>query len=102
MRSADLDETQSHLCTAYDRGYIDKDGFSRLYREGVAIRKLTVAFIRSMVKPRSGVRDLGKRPPLSNQAWEIYERATGKPRPEMFRQPVDDDAPPPRNDEPPV
>src|SRR3990170_4335998 len=44
-----LDETQSHLCAAYDRGYLGKDQFARLYREGTAIRKLTVAFIRAMV-----------------------------------------------------
>lgn len=96
-----LDEAQSHLCAAYDRGYIDKDEFSRLYRDGVTIRKLTVAFIRAMVMPRSGVRDLGARPNFSNQVWEIYERVSGKPRPELFRQPVQE-APPPRNDEPPA
>jgi hypothetical protein len=37
-----LDETQSHLCAAYDRKYIDKDQFAKLYREGTEIRKLTV------------------------------------------------------------
>jgi four helix bundle protein len=57
-----LDETQSHLCAAYDRGYLAKDQFARLFSEGTAIRKLTIAFIRSMVLPQSGVKKLGKRP----------------------------------------
>lgn len=26
-----LDETQSHLCAAYDRGYVDKDAFAGLW-----------------------------------------------------------------------
>jgi hypothetical protein len=63
---------------------LDKEEFERLYREGTAIRKLTVGFIRSMVLTRGGVRTLGKRPTWSNQVWEIYERVTGQPRPEMF------------------
>ncbi len=79
-----LDETQSHLCAAYDRGYLDKEEFERLYREGTAIRKITVGFIRSMILPRGGVRTLGMRPNWSNQVWEIYERVTGQPRPAMF------------------
>jgi four helix bundle protein len=44
-----LDETQSHLCAAYDRSYLDKEQFGHLWREGVEIRKLTVAFIRAMI-----------------------------------------------------
>jgi four helix bundle protein len=96
-----LDETQSHLCAAYDRGYLDKEQFAKLFRDGTAIRKLTVGFIRSMIMPRGGVRRLGKRPSWSNQVWEIYERVTGKPRPPMFeatREPVGA----PRDDEPPI
>ncbi len=96
-----LDEILSHLCAAYDRSYLSKDQFAALYREGTAIRKLTVAFIRSMVLPRGGVRTRGKRPNWSEQVWELYERVTGKPRPPMFVQPVDD-VRPPRNDEPPM
>lgn len=96
-----LDETQSHLCAAYDRGYLDKDQFARLFREGTVIRKLTVAFIRAMILPRSGVRDLGKKPRLSNKVWEIYERVTGAPRPPMYRE-SHEQPPPPRNDQPPV
>src|SRR5438552_1815859 len=29
-----LNETQSHLCAAYDRGYIEKDAFGKLFQEG--------------------------------------------------------------------
>lgn len=97
-----LDETQSHLCAAYDRGYLDKAQFARLYREGTAIRKLTVAFIRAMILPRGGVRTLGKRPSWSNQVWEIYERVTGQRRPAMFEPPPPEVPVPPRNDEPPL
>jgi four helix bundle protein len=98
-----LDETQSHLCAAYDRGYLDKEQFAALFREGTAIRKLTVGFIRSMVLPRGGVRTRGSRPNWSAQVWELYERVTGQPRPAAFAvagggRPVL----PPRNDEPPV
>jgi four helix bundle protein len=97
-----LDETQSHLCAAYDRAYLDKERFAALYREGTAIRKLTVAFIRAMILPRGGVRTLGKSPTWSSRTWEIYERVTGKPRPAMFNQPDPEPALPPRNDEPPL
>jgi four helix bundle protein len=97
-----LDETQSHLYAAYDREYLSKDLFARLYREGTAIRKLTVAFIRAMVLPRGGVRTRSKSPSWSNQVWEIYERVTGKPRPEMWASTNDEAALPPRNDEPPM
>lgn len=79
-----LDETCSHLCAAYDRQYLSKDLFAELYGEGIEIRKLTVGFIRSMVLPRGGVRTQNRAKSWSNQVWEIYERVTGKPRPEMF------------------
>jgi four helix bundle protein len=97
-----LDETESHLCAAYDRRYLTKDQFATLFREGTAIRKLTVAFIRSMIMPRGGVRTLGKSPSWSSKTWEIYERVTGKPRPEMFNSPTPANFCPPRNDEPPT
>lgn len=92
-----LDETQSHLCVAYDRCYLAKDRFAALFRDGTSIRKLTVAFIRSMILPRGGVRNLGLRPKWSGEVWEIYERLTGKPRPERFRptsEPADNDEQP--------
>ena len=96
-----LDETQSHLCAAYDRQYLDKEAFADLFREGTAIRKLTVAFIRAMVMPRGGVRTLGKTPSWSSRVWEIYERVTGQPRPATFNEPAPEDPLPPRNDAPP-
>ena len=55
-----LDETQSHLCAAYDRACLSKDEFAGLFREGTAIRKLTVASIRSMVLMRGGREDAGE------------------------------------------
>ena len=97
-----LDETQSHLCAAYDRGYLDEEEFARLFREGTTIRKLTVAFIRSMVMTRGGVKTLGKRVSWSEQVWEIYERVTGERRPERFRTAEAAEEVVPRNDEPPV
>ncbi|HEY2881264.1 MAG TPA: four helix bundle protein [Pirellulales bacterium] len=96
-----LDETQSHLCAAYDRSYFDKEMFGRLWRDGIEIRKLTVAFIRAMILPRGGVRTLGKPVSWSNKVWEIYERVTGQPRPEMYQQLESAAALPPRNDAPP-
>ena len=82
-----LDETQSHLCTAYDREYLTKTEFGELFREGTEIRKMTVGFISSMVKPGSGVKHLRKVPSWTEQVWEMYERITGKPRPPLFQQP---------------
>jgi four helix bundle protein len=97
-----LDETQAHLCAAYDRGYLSKQQFAELYREGTAIRKLTVAFIRAMIMPRGGVRNLGRRTSWSSQVWEIYERVTGQRRPPLFESTRQEPQTPPRNDEPPV
>jgi four helix bundle protein len=82
-----LDETQSHLCTAYDREYLTKTEFGELFREGTEIRKMTVGFINSMVKPGSGVKHLRKMPSWTEQVWELYEQTTGKPRPPLFQQP---------------
>ena len=95
-----LDETQSHLVAAYDRGYLARNQYAALFREGTAIRKLTVAFIRAMIQPRGGVRTLGKPKSWSSQVWEIYERVTGKPRPPMFESTAEA-MKPPRDDEPP-
>lgn len=96
-----LDETQSHLTAAYDRGYLTKEKYAAMFREGTAIRKLTVGFIRSMVMPRGGVRTLGKQPSWSSQVWEIYERVTGKQRPELFAS-TREPAKAPRNEHPPM
>lgn len=97
-----LDETQSHLCAAYDREFISKETFAQLWSEGIEIRKMTVAFIRSMILPRGGVRTLGKPPTWSSRVWEIYERVTGQPRPSQFEPAPPENPLPPRNDEPPT
>ena len=85
-----LDETRSHLCTAYDREYLTKTEFGELFQEGTEIRKMTVGFISSMVKPGSGAKYLRKLPSWTEQVWELYERTTGKPRPAMFRKPEEE------------
>src|SRR5689334_19260907 len=33
-----LNETQSHLCAAYDRGYLERDDFGHLFQVGTEIR----------------------------------------------------------------
>jgi len=81
-----LNETQSHLCAAYDRQYLDRDAFGKLFQEGTEIRKMIVGFIRSMVMGGSGVKNMRKIKSWSEDVWEIYERVTGKPRPEFYRQ----------------
>lgn len=97
-----LDETKSHLCAALDRAYVDRDAFTQLWNEGVEIRKMAVAFIRAMILPRGGVRTLGKPVSWSSRVWEIYERTTGQPRPEIFDV-AEPGAPPPKhNDKPPI
>jgi four helix bundle protein len=80
-----LDETQSHLCAAYDRKYIDKTEFGELFQEGIEIRKMMTSFISSMVQPGSGAKHMRKQPNWTDQVWEIYERTTGKKRPELFQ-----------------
>jgi four helix bundle protein len=80
-----LNETQAHLCAAYDREYVSKDEFGELFQEGTEIRKMIVAFIRSMVMPGSGVKHVRKCKSWTDEVWEIYERITGKERPELSR-----------------
>jgi hypothetical protein len=80
-----LNETQAHLCAAYDREYVSKDEFGELFQEGTEIRKMIVAFIRSMVMPGSGVKHVRKCKSWTDEVWEIYERVTGKERPELSR-----------------
>ena len=80
-----LNETQSHLCAAYDREYIVEAVFGGLFRQGTDIRKGIVAFIKSMVKHGSGVKHLRKEVKWSNQVWELYKRITGEQRPELWR-----------------
>jgi four helix bundle protein len=82
---ASLNETQSHLCAAYDRKYLSRQQFGTLFQEGTEIRKMTVAFTRSMVLPGSGVKNIQKIKNWNEQVWEVYENLTGKERPEFFR-----------------
>ena len=74
-------ETQSHLCAAYDRKYLTKEEFARLYNEGNELRKMMVGFVRSMIMPRSGVRNIRRTKSWSEKVAEIFERVTGKPPP---------------------
>lgn len=103
-----LNETQSHLCVAYDRGYISRETFADLFSHGTEVRKLTVKFLRSMKLAGSGVKHLGTqvRKDWMDESWERYERLTGQQRPEIFRKkpPDDDEKPirPSRNDNPPM
>jgi four helix bundle protein len=83
---ASLNETQSHLCAAYDRGYLGRDCFAREFAEGTQIRKMTVKFVQSMIKPGGGVKHTRRIKNWTDENWERYERITGKPRPEFFRR----------------
>lgn len=81
-----LNETQSHLCAAYDREYLTRDGFADFFKEGTEIRSMIVSFIKSMVMPGSGVKNTKRLVNWSDQVWEIYERVTGRERPEFFKK----------------
>jgi four helix bundle protein len=74
-------ESQSHLCPAYDRKYLAKEEFGRLYESGNELRKMIIGFIRSMIMPRSGVRNIRKTKSWSEKVAEIFERVTGSPPP---------------------
>jgi four helix bundle protein len=80
-----LNETQSHLCAAFDREYLDKSQFAELFQEGTEIRKMIVAFLGRMVQPGSGVKHFRKpTPSWTERVWETYERITGQRRPPLF------------------
>ena len=76
-----LMETQSHLCAAYDRKYLTKDDFGELYGAGNELRKMIIAFIRSMIMPRSGVKNMRRTKSWSEKVSAIYERVTGEKPP---------------------
>jgi four helix bundle protein len=84
-----LNETQSHLTAAYDREYITPDEYALLFGEGTEIRKMTVAFITSMVMTGSGVKNIKKPTNFAYDVREIYERITGKERPAHAPRPQD-------------
>ena len=44
---------------------------------------MMVAFIKSMVLDGSGVKNIRKDVKWSERVWQVYERVTGKPRPEL-------------------
>jgi four helix bundle protein len=81
-----LNETQSRLCAGYDREYLTQQEFARQFAEGTAIRKMIIAFIRSMVMAGSGVKNQREVKSWSDEVWEIYERVTGQPRFEFGQQ----------------
>ena len=81
-----LNETQSHLCAAYDRKYLTKPKFAELFQQGTEIRKMTIGFIKSMIMPGSGVKNIRKVTSWREEVWELYERITGEQRPEFFRR----------------
>ncbi|MCI0463706.1 MAG: four helix bundle protein [Gemmataceae bacterium] len=81
-----LNETQSHLCAAFDRGYLIREHFGRLFEDGTEVRRMIVNFVRSMVMPGSGVKNIRKLKSWSDEVWELYERVTGQPRPEFFQK----------------
>jgi four helix bundle protein len=99
-----LNETQAHLCTAYDREFIDRDAFARLFKEGTEIRRMIVAFVKAMVLPGSGVKHQKKYVSWTDQVWESYERLTGNKRPPLFETETSRSraAKTPINDAPPV
>ncbi len=80
-----LNATQSHTCAAYDREFLCKEVFAALFAEGTEIRKMIVAFMKSMVLAGSGVKNIRKHVSFTDQVWEIYERYTGQTRPEIFQ-----------------
>ncbi len=86
-----VNETQSHLCAAYDREYLSKDQFARFFEHGTTIRKMIVKFIQSMVKPGSGVKHMRKVRNWTDENWDRFEKLTGQQRPEVFRKKEDED-----------
>lgn len=80
-----LNETQSHLTVAYDRGHIPRTSYASLFQSGTALRKQIISFMTSMVRPGSGVKKLRKHKSWTDEVWEMYERHTGQQRPELYR-----------------
>ena len=80
-----LNETQAHLTAAYDREYISKDEFGKLFQEGTEIRKMTVAFVKRMNKAGSGVKHMRKTQSWTDQVWEQWEKITGQQRPDWVK-----------------
>jgi len=85
-----INETQSHLCAAYDRGYVARPDFAKEYQEATEIRKMVVGLMNSMVQRGSGVKHMRRLKNFTDEVWERYERITGKPRPALFVRPKED------------
>jgi four helix bundle protein len=83
-----LNETLSHLCAAYDREYVQREDFGELFQEGTTIRKMTVAFLQSMVLAGSGVKHRKRVRDWTEELWGKYEQITGKLRPDWVRKKV--------------
>ncbi|HEY2786203.1 MAG TPA: hypothetical protein VGJ05_14650 [Fimbriiglobus sp.] len=47
---------------------------------------MTVSFPSNMILSGGGAKTARKQPTWSDQVWELYERTTGKARPEFFAQ----------------
>jgi four helix bundle protein len=80
-----LNETQSHLTVAYDRGHIPRTSYASLFQFGTVLRKQIVSFMMSMIRAGSGVKKLRKYKSWTDEVWEMYERHTGQQRPELYR-----------------
>ena len=81
-----LNETQAHLCVAYDREYLLREVFGQQFQEGTDIRKMIVSFLASMTKRGLGVKHIRKCKSWNDEIWERYEQVTGKLRPEVYRR----------------
>ena len=80
-----LNETQTHLCAAYDRKYISKQNFGELFQEGTEIRKMMIAFVQSMVMKGSGVKDKRRYARWPKRCGKLRKPA-GKPDPKYWVQ----------------
>jgi four helix bundle protein len=90
-----LNETQSHLAAAFDRAHLSRDVYRRLFQAGTDLRKQIVAFLTSMVRSGTGVKNLKRAKSWTDEVWELYERVSGQQRPELYRS---GQARPPKND----
>lgn len=76
-----LNETQAHLCAAYDREYITREEFAAEYQEATEIRKMTISFIRKMTMHGSGAKNIQKYVDWKAESWERLERIAGVKKP---------------------
>jgi hypothetical protein len=73
------------LAIAYDREYISKDEFGKLFQEGTEVRKMMVAFVKQMNKAGTGVKHMRKVQTWTDKVWEQWETITGQERPEWIK-----------------